>query len=86
MAAPHQNTPQPTHSSPAHKDAMTTNTNIYNSNTPPFPATVASPGSQQQFIGQSQHQPQAVVVHNVPTYVQQQSPVPFVMPQVSQMC
>lgn len=93
MATHQHNTTKQTHSSPAHTaNAMTTNTRNYNTNSitspppPSLPTAVASPspsGSQQQFIGQAQ-QPQAVVVHNVPTYVQQQSPVPFVMPQVSQ--
>ncbi len=90
--APQHNIP---HTSPAHKDsAMTTNTRVYNtinsitSPPPHLPGSMAIPSpipsGQQQFIGQAQ-QPQAVVVHNVPTYVQQQSPVPFIMPQVSQM-
>ena len=80
-----QYTPQSIHTATSpHKDGVKTNTNI-NSITPPLPrTTVASPSGQQPFIGQAQ-QPQAVVVHNVPTYVQQQSPVPLVMPQVSQM-
>jgi hypothetical protein len=86
--APQHNIP---HTSPAHKDsAMTTNTRIYNTTNsitspPSLPMGVPSPtpSGQQQFIGQAQ-QPQAVVVHNVPTYVQQQSPMPLMMPQVSQ--
>lgn len=92
VAAHQRNTTtQQTHSSPAHTaNAMTTNTRNYNTNSitsPPPPLSTAiaspSPSGQQQFIGQTQ-QPQAVMVHNVPTYVQQQSPIPLVMPQVSQ--
>lgn len=81
VAAP-QHTPQAAHTTASHKDAVAANTNINSSSTPPLPMTVASPNSQHQFIGHAE-QPQAVVVHNVPTYVQQQSPIPFVMPQVS---
>lgn len=82
VASP-QHTPQAAHTTASHKDAVAPNTNIIGGSTPPLPTTIAFPNSQHQFIGQAEQQPQAVVVHNVPTYVQQQSPIPFVMPQVS---
>lgn len=74
--------PQHTPHTPSHKDPVPANNSISSSSTPPLPTTVASPNSQQQFIGQAQ-QPQPIMVHNMPTYVQQQSPVPFVVSQVS---
>ena len=67
---------QATHTAPHIKDTQP----AYISSTPPPPTAVASPGSAQQQYTTGQAHPQAVMV---PTYVQQQSPIPLVMPQVS---